>query len=140
MRSVVVGKALRLLLLGAATLGLLGGCGGGDDDAGPPDDSAELSWCQAEAVLEAKCQRCHYATPGANGAGFPLMTYQDTQVVAAGKPRWVSMQEVVDVNFMPPNFLPDVMPPVEPLSASEKQTLLGWLEQGALPTGGTDCD
>lgn len=138
MRLAVVGKALRLLLLGAVTLAPVSGCGGDDE---PPDDAAAVSWCQAEAVLEAKCQRCHFGTPGANGAGFPLMTYQDTQVVASGKPRWIRMQEVVSVDYMPPDFLgPDVMPPVEPLSASEKQTLLGWLEQGALPTGGTDCD
>jgi hypothetical protein len=31
------------------------------------------------------------------------------------------------------------MPPVEPLTASEKATLLGWLKQGALAEGGTDC-
>jgi hypothetical protein len=32
-----------------------------------------------------------------------------------------------------------VMPPVEPLTVDEKATLLGWLQQGALPEGGTDC-
>jgi hypothetical protein len=32
-----------------------------------------------------------------------------------------------------------VMPPVEPLTAEEKATLLGWLQQGAQPGGGTDC-
>jgi hypothetical protein len=33
----------------------------------------------------------------------------------------------------------NLMPPVEPLTADEKTTLLGWLEQGAKPVGGTDC-
>jgi len=32
-----------------------------------------------------------------------------------------------------------IMPPVAPLTATEKTTLLGWLKQGALPEGGTDC-
>jgi hypothetical protein len=36
----------------------------------------------------------------------------------------------------PPTSL---MPPVEPLTAEEKATLLAWLEQGAEPEGGTDC-
>ena len=32
-----------------------------------------------------------------------------------------------------------LVPPVEPLTADEKDTLLGWLKQGALPEGGTNC-
>ena len=36
----------------------------------------------------------------------------------------------------PPN---PIMPPVEPLTASEKATLLGWLKQGMKPEGGTNC-
>lgn len=137
MRLAVVRKALPLLLFGAATLGSLGACGG--DDA-PPDPAADVTWCEAEAVLQAKCQRCHFGTPGANGAGFPLVTYQDTQADMAGTPRWMKMRDVLEADFMPPKFLPDLMPPVQPLTASEKQTLLAWLEQGALPIGGTECD
>jgi hypothetical protein len=32
-----------------------------------------------------------------------------------------------------------LMPPVEALTDEEKATLLDWLEQGAVPEGGTDC-
>jgi hypothetical protein len=51
--------------------------------------------------------------------------------------------QVVEIDYMPYvdlNNLPDpIMPPVEPLTAEEKATLLGWFAQGALPEGGTDC-
>lgn len=63
---------------------------------------------------------------------------------------WTATKDVHDVmldaitrNFMPYVALNDpptsLMPPVEPLSDDEKQTLLTWLMQGALPEGGTDC-
>jgi hypothetical protein len=41
----------------------------------------------------------------------------------------------LEVNGPPVNL----MPPVEPLTAVERDTLLGWLRQGGLPAGGTDC-
>jgi hypothetical protein len=72
------------------------------------------------------------------------LTYEDTQ---AG---WTLEKDVHDVmldavgrDFMPYVALNDpptsLMPPVEPLTEEEKATLLGWLMQGALPEGGTDC-
>jgi hypothetical protein len=75
---------------------------------------------------------------------MPLLTYEDTQA------EWSSTQSTHDVmldvvsrDIMPYVALNDpptsIMPPVEPLTASEKATLVGWLEQGALPEGGTDC-
>lgn len=133
---VVVDHAV--LLLGAAALALIAGCGG-DDAEDPQGMETPVTWCQAEAVLEAKCQRCH-DNPPQNGAPFPLVTYDDTQVETAGTPRWIKMKHVLESDIMPPTFLPDLMPPVEPLAANEKQRLLDWLDQGALPTGGTDCD
>jgi hypothetical protein len=134
---VVVDHAV--LLLGAVALALIAACGGDDDDEGPQNMGEPVTWCQAEAVLEAKCQRCH-ANPPQNGAPFPLVTYDDTQVETAGTPRWIKMKHVVENDIMPPTFLPDLMPPVEPLTSGEKKELLDWLEQGALPAGGTNCD
>jgi hypothetical protein len=75
---------------------------------------------------------------------MPLLTYEDTQGP------WSSTQVVHDVmldvvsrGIMPYVTLNDpptsLMPPVAPLTAAEKATLLGWLQQGALPEGGTDC-
>lgn len=53
------------------------------------------------------------------------------------------MLDAVAKDFMPFVALNEpptnLMPPVEPLTVDEKATLLGWLEQGALPEGGTDC-
>jgi hypothetical protein len=135
------GRAVWLLCLGAAALTPISGCGGGDDDGGedPPPMTEPVTWCEAEAVLEAKCQRCH-GDPLENGAPFPLVTYDDTQVEVAGQPRWMKMQHVLETDFMPPKFLPDLEPPVEPLTEEEKQVLLDWLDESALPEGGTDCD
>lgn len=63
--------------------------------------------------------------------GTSTLKYSDLMVndVAKGFMPFVALNE-------PPN---PIMPPVEPLTADEKATLLGWLKQGALPEGGTDC-
>jgi uncharacterized membrane protein len=115
------------------------GCGNGEDPEGSGGNSAGggPSWCQVSGVLAAKCVRCHVGE-GLNGAPFPLVTYDDTQVVDAPGVRWVRMQEMVQVGAMPP-LDAMVSPPVQPLTANEKAVLVEWFEAGAEPVGGTDC-
>lgn len=121
----------------------------------PPDGTAGTSeagaagalptgpvpWCDAYRILDCVCQQCHQAPP-LNGAPFPLLTYDNTQAhypFASSKPIWQQMQTVVGNGFMPYQGDPTVMPPVQPLPAAQKATLLKWLTEGALPEGGTDC-
>lgn len=116
---------------------------GGTGSVGGGASGDPVKWCDALAVIKAKCQRCHQ-DPLQNGAPMPLLTYEDTQA------EWSSTQSTHDVmldvvsrDIMPYVALNDpptsLMPPVEPLTAAEKSTLVSWLEQGALPEGGTDC-
>jgi hypothetical protein len=111
------------------------------DDAGPADGetSDPVPWCDALAVLRAKCQRCH-RDPPANGAPFPLLTYEDTQRPVGLKsiPAWQKMQIVVESGKMPATFLV-LDPPVQGLTEDERQRLLGWLAEGAEPVGGVEC-
>ncbi len=56
---------------------------------------------------------------------------------------WQAAIDQVKADLMPYVALNEpptnAMPPVEALTSEEKATLLGWLEQGAAPAGGTDC-
>ena len=114
------------------------GCGNGDDTQSNGGSSAEgPTWCEVSAVLAAKCRRCHVGE-GLNGAPFPLVTYDDTQVEDAPGPRWQRMQGMVEEDKMPP-AVPVLSPPAQPLSTSEKELLLSWFDGGAQATGGTDC-
>lgn len=114
------------------------------DSGAMPNDAGEVevgevTWCQASAVLESVCQRCH-TDPPENNAPFPLVTYDDTQApyYTTELQIWEVMQTAVSSGFMPmrPAAL---MPPVEPLTCEEKSTLLGWLEQGAKLVGPSSC-
>ena len=111
-----------------------GGSGGGDP----------VPFCAAFKVIQDKCQRCH-GDPLKNAAPVPFLTYEDTQAQYYMTDRrwWEVMIPNVEKDMMPYVFLNDpptsLMPPVEPLTADEKATLLGWLKQGAKPEGGTDC-
>jgi hypothetical protein len=113
----------------------------GNGEAGGDD---RIPFCDAFAVIRAKCQRCHQDPPQ-NGAPAPFLTYEDTQAnyASTGKPFFEFMIGDVERGTMPYVFLngppTNLMPPVEPLTPEEKATLLGWLKQGALPLGGTDC-
>jgi hypothetical protein len=118
---------------------------GGDSDSGAGGDSGTLvPFCDALVVIRAKCQRCHQDPPQ-NGAPAPFLTYEDTQAQYGSSGLKFSELMVDDVGkgFMPLVSLNDppttLMPPVEPLTAQEKATLMAWLEQGAKPEGGTDC-
>jgi hypothetical protein len=123
------------------------GATAGTADTGAGDGGSSgvgtISWCQALAVLQAKCQRCHQ-DPTKNGAPMSLLTWEDTHAP------WSATQDVHDVmlaaverDFMPYVVLnnppTNLMPPVEPLAADEKTTLVAWLRQGALLEGGAHC-
>jgi hypothetical protein len=122
-----------------------GGTGGGSAaPVGGSGGGEAVRFCQALAVIRAKCQRCH-GDPLQNAAPVPFVTYEDTQALYYDTDKKFSevMLSVVERDVMPYVALNDgptpVMPPVEPLTPAEKATLLGWLKQGALPEGGTDC-
>jgi hypothetical protein len=105
---------------------------------------AQIPFCAALEVIRDKCQRCHQSPPQ-HGAPVPFLTYEDTQAqYYTTDQKWSdAMVGAVARDFMPDlaqNNPPlSLMPPVEPLTADEKQTLLGWLAQGAKPEGGTKC-
>jgi hypothetical protein len=151
MLRLLYGASLALLLsIGCSSDAKLERRGGplpdpeGNDAAGGADSGPPIPFCAALTVIRAKCQRCHQDPPQ-NGAPAPFLTYADTQAQYFNTEFKYSdlMLDDVAKDFMPLVALNDpptnLMPPVEPLTADEKATLLGWLKQGAKPEGGTDC-
>ena len=121
-------------LLAFLTVATVSGCGSGEPSEEGP--SGTVAWCQVSQVLQAKCQRCHVGA-GLLGAPFPLVTYDDTQVLepSGDRRRWEVMQIMVEENFMPPND-----PPAEKLTSEERTTLDTWFHEGAKAVGGTSCN
>jgi hypothetical protein len=80
-----------------------------------------------------------------NKAPVPFLTYEDFQAsyFDSGFKWWEIAVGAVERDGMPYVGLngppTNLKPPVEPLTVDEKSTLLGWLKEGALPEGGTDC-
>jgi hypothetical protein len=113
-------------------------------DGGAGASSEAIPFCDALTVVRAKCQRCH-GDPLQNGAPVAFLTQADFQepYYTSELKWWEVAVDVVGRDVMPylvPNNPPtSLMPPVEPLTAAEKDALMGWLKQGALPEGGTDC-
>ena len=138
--------------LAAALLACVAVAGCGSDASSNGDSggaagasaSGGVTFCAALTVIRDKCQRCHQAPPQ-HGAPVPFLTYEDTQAqYYTTTQKWSdSMVGAVSRGFMPDVSQNDpptsLMPPVEELTADEKQTLLDWLSQGAKPEGGTDC-
>ena len=118
-----------------------GGAGASEGGSAGAVSNGLVPWCDAYRVINCVCQQCHQ-DPTLNGAAMPLITYDNTQV---GYPRptseavWKKMQRAVTSGFMPYMGDSTVMPPVKPLSAEQKDTLLTWLMEGAHDEGGTDC-
>jgi hypothetical protein len=115
------------------------------DDSTVPPGSATLP-CAVEAVISAKCRRCHdveavtdvcYAAGSCLRGPFPLSTWSDTRVVFGSKPVFERMLSAIESGFMPLQD-PDLSPPVEALTAEDKQTLLGWLTACAPPATAAD--
>jgi hypothetical protein len=120
-----------------------GASGSGQGTAGG-GAGEHVPFCAALQVVRDKCQRCH-TDPPENGAPVPFLTYDDFQRPYGTSDRkyWEAANDAVERDIMPYVALNEpptsLMPPVEPLTADEKATLLGWFSQGATPEGGTDC-
>jgi hypothetical protein len=120
--------------------------GAGGDSSGPSGTGGEspIAYCDALVVIRAKCQRCH-GDPVAHGAPVSFLSASDFQKPYFNSDRtWreiaVERVENDQMPFLTLNTPPQsLMPPVEPLTASEKTTLLAWLKQGAEPLGGEAC-
>jgi len=128
----------------ASLLSLGAGCASGaaetwDDSHAAAGHEEPNSFCDAYAVLQRKCVRCH-SDPPQNGAPFPLETYAATQVPSPSmknpdRIRADRMIAAVESDFMPYTALV-LDPPVEPLTCEEKTTLLAWLREGSPPPDG----
>ena len=92
--------------------------------------------CDVEAVLKAKCRRCH-TEPRRHSAPFPLLRWEDLQFVHRNEPLYVHIAKVVRSGFMP--YRIPANPPVEPLTEAEKKTLIDWSEAGG-PRGACGPD
>jgi cytochrome c5 len=135
------------LMIAAASYGC-SGSNGGDEPAGAAGSTAaggtggqggstpELP-CAVQQVIAAKCERCH-GDPLRNGAPVRIANWEDTQRNYGPRPLHEAMLEVVEIDFMPPVGL-EASPPIEPLTDEEKETLVGWLKDGAAPVIGTTC-
>jgi hypothetical protein len=117
-----------------------GGQGGTDAGNGPT-----IAFCAAFEVVAAKCQRCH-EDPPRFGAPVPFLSIDDFHRPygnSGSKQYFQAAIEQVEADLMPYTALNDpptsLMPKVESLTSDEKATLLGWLKQGAVAEGGTDC-
>jgi hypothetical protein len=98
----------------------------------PPFGPLSVADCglpyDVDQVLASKCRRCH-ATPPRHNAPFPLFTWTDLQALRGSTPIFEYVGRVVQSGFMPLRIAAN--PPVEPLSDSEKKTLLDWVNAGA---------
>src|ERR1041385_262789 len=110
-------------------------------DETPADGSPRAFPCDVEAVLEAKCQRCHnskaeldrcYPEKTCLKGPFPLLTWSDTHQIYGEKPIFERMYDAVLSGFMPFQTT-DISPPTVPLTPSEKETLLVWARACAPP-------
>jgi hypothetical protein len=123
-----------------------GGGGSASNDAGAGGEAGAdpIAFCKAFVVVQNKCQRCH-GDPLANGAPVAFLKQEDFQAQYYDTEfRWweisVGMVERDKMPFVALNGPPtNLQPPVEGLTVDEKATLVGWLKQGALPEGGTQC-
>jgi hypothetical protein len=115
-----------------------------DADANPdaeaiPDAEAPTAWCSVQAILAAKCQRCH-GSPATHGAPFPLVDYADTQALdRKGRARFERIAVAVEQGTMPAEYI-KLKPPVEPLQDEERMIVLSWCAQGGMLTGSASCD
>lgn len=120
-----------------------GGSAPSDAGAGGAGE-VPVEFCAALNVVRAKCQRCH-GDPQQNGAPVAFLTVDDFQEPYFNTEFkwWEIAADRVEKDAMPYVELNDpptsLMPQVERLTVDEKSTLVGWLKQGALPEGGTDC-
>ncbi len=91
--------------------------------------------CEVEKVLQQRCQACHQRPP-LFGAPMPLLTWSDTQAPALGGQVAVRqmMKAKLEAGLMPPTSTPS-----GPLTATEKATLVAWLDAGTPMGGSATC-
>src|SRR5262245_21624905 len=117
----------------------------GVDGAIDPEASGLVPFCEAYKAMRT-CRCCHFAEPPAGIGPFPLLTYEDTQKDYYEIKIYDRMRTALETDFMPLVDPCDddgfclVDPPAKPLEPRCKQTLLDWINQGAQPVGGTNCD
>lgn len=117
------------MLYSVALISAVSGCSPESDSENNP--STSLTYCDAKVVIEDKCLRCH-AEGGDLDTPFFLDTYEEVEE------RTKAIARVIRNGTMP--FMdPDLIPEVEPLTSTEKDVLLEWLEAGA-PEGDDNCD
>ena len=141
-----VGGPLPAPIAGAGGEAGTAGSGGATVDAGSdgatvPDNPAFP--CDVREIVEGVCRRCHQAMPeGGHMPPFPLETWEDTQVEYFNRPIWERMLDAVKSGFMPLAAPPLLDPPVQPLTMEQKETMMTWLEGGAIPVDGdvVTCD
>lgn len=90
--------------------------------------------CKVDDAFAAKCRRCH-TVPTRHGAPFVFLTHQDLQQERAGQKLPALIGRAVRSDFMP--YRIEANPPVQPLTAEEKQHILDWIDAGAPRE---DCD
>jgi hypothetical protein len=117
--------------------------GGSEGTPGDGDAAGAIPGCVLD-VIESKCQRCH-GDPLQHGAPVAFFTADDFQAqYFASEFTWseIAADRVADdsMPLLALNHGPDpIMPPVEPLTADEKTTLLAWLRAGALSEADASC-
>lgn len=84
--------------------------------------------CAVDAVLEAKCRRCH-TRPTRHAAPFALLTWAETRAYRHQTEVHVLMERAIKGGTMPQRI--PANPPIEPLTADERWVLLDWLGKGA---------
>jgi hypothetical protein len=133
------------------TLDTVGGSGTTNDarqecSRAAPDAAPRFLPCDVEAVLRDKCQRCHNSAAALDRCfpaktclrgPFPLLTWSDTHELQGTTPTFELMEHAVSTDFMPFKTT-GISPPVEPLTALEKATLINWTKACA-PAVSTAC-
>jgi hypothetical protein len=102
--------------------------------------------CDVERVIAVKCRRCHdhpavlagcLAQKSCYQAPFPLVTWSDTRRALGDKRVVDYLAGVIERDEMP--FKTEsIQPPVEPLTADEKSTILAWARACA-PAAAMGC-
>lgn len=101
-----------------------------DIDPQPGVDDSLAIPCEPRAVLKAICQQCH-TRPLKNGAPFPLQRLSDINAVHFGRLTRLDMIDDLNAGRMP-------LFPVT-ISATDKKTLLDWLNDGAPAVSPRSC-
>ena len=117
-------------------------------DAAPEGSSGSFFPCDVEAILVAKCQRCHnspavladcYPKGTCEKGPFPLLVWSDTRRDIGGTRPLDAIAQVVASGFMPFQST-RLTEPVAKLTPAEKQTLIRWVEACAPPSATVCAD